>query len=158
MVKLFEGEKKDPKAIHESLQKGYGIEHPERISGYAGFFYELGDVYASDAIYQRMETFKGFKDFVLASLKEFEEGEYGDISEVDLDTNIENRWLFGIPKLFGRYDFRLHKSFHGDVMYQEIIRIRQRMKKTCILYDDEDETEIIDSQEHETHKESKGGG
>ena len=137
MVKLFEGKKIDPKAIHESLQKGYRIKHPEQIAGYAGFFYNLGDVYASDAVFKRMEQFQEFKDFVLNALKNFEDGEYGDISQFDLDENIENRWLFGVPKLFGRY------GFHPiGTRYREIIRIRQWNKITYIMYDSDHDAEM----------------
>ena len=47
MVKLIEGTRKDPKKIHDELQKGYRTQHPENIAGYAGFFYDLGEVYDS---------------------------------------------------------------------------------------------------------------
>lgn len=43
MKTIIKKKQTDPHAIHESLQKGYGIEHPERISGYAAFFFDLGD-------------------------------------------------------------------------------------------------------------------
>ena len=142
MVKLLEGKKKDAQAIHESLQKGYGTQHPERIAGYAAFFYNTGDVYISDAIDRRIKGYPAFLDFVMDSLKKFEEDDYGDISEDDYNENTENKWLFGCPRIFGRYGFRMRESFDHVSRYQEIIRIRKWGKNTYIMYDSDLDTEM----------------
>ena len=142
MVKLLEGKKKDSLAIHESLQKGYRIEHLERIAGYAGFFYETGDVYISDAIDRRIKQLPEFLDFVMKSLKEFEAGKYGDISESDFDENQENRYLFGIRRLFGRYGFNKRENYLGEPCYMEIIKIRKWGDNTYIMYDSDLDTEM----------------
>ena len=141
MVRLLEGKKKDPEKIRETLQKGYGAKHPETIMGYAGFFYETGDVYASDAIFRRISCLPEFRDFVMDAIKRFEAGDFGDISESDLDENTENRWLFGVPRLFGRYGYKPHASGEGGTIYREIIRIRQWGEHTYILFDSELDTE-----------------
>ena len=142
MVKLLEGKKKDARAIHESLQKGYRIVHPERITGYAGFFYETGDVYISDAIDRRIKQLPEFLDFVMKSLKAFEAGKYGDISKDDYDENEENRYLFGIRRLFGRYGFKLCKNYLGEPCYMEIIKIHKWGDNTYIMYDSDLDTEM----------------
>ena len=142
MVKLLKRKKKDSQAIHESLQKGYGIEHPERIAGYAGFFYQTGDVYISDAIDRRIKQLPEFFDFVMESLEQFEDGEYGDISESDFCENEENRYLFGIRRLFGRYGFKMRKNYLDETCYMEIIKIRKWGDNTYIMYDSDLDTEM----------------
>lgn len=142
MVKLIERTKKDPKKIHDALQKGYRTKHPENIVGYAGFFYDLGDVYVSDTIDKRMKSYEPFQCFVMESIRKFEDGDYGDISELDLDENIENRYLFGIPRLLGRYGFEMHRTRLNEMRYREIIRIRQWGSCTFIMYETDLDTEF----------------
>ena len=40
--RIERGKEKDPKAVYRTMQKGYGVKHPERISGYAGLFFGTG--------------------------------------------------------------------------------------------------------------------
>ena len=136
-VRIRKAEKRDPEKIHRTLQKGLRIEHPEKIMGYAGYFFDLGDVYASGYVAEQMED-ERFRTFVMDSLKQFDEGEYGDISRNDLDENIENRWIFGIDRLFGRYGYDLTEGEREqNEPYFEVICIRKHGENTWVTYDGE---------------------
>lgn len=136
-VRIRRTEKKDPEKIHSALQKGLRIEHPEKIKGYEGYFFDLGDVYVSDYIADRMDD-GWFRTFVTDSLKLFDKGEYGDISRNDRDENIENRWMFGIGSLFGRYGYDLTEGEKDrNTPYSEVIRIRTLDGNTWITSDSE---------------------
>ena len=116
-------QKQDPKKVHETLQKGYGVKHPEKILGYAGFFMDFEEVQASDAVAALMEKDESFRDFVLASFRAFQKDDYGRISESDRLDNIEDKWLGSGSELFGRYPY-------GPV--QETERINSRLPKNSI--------------------------
>ena len=123
-VRIRRAEKKDPEKIHSALQNGLRIDHPEKINGYAGYFFDLGDVYASGYIAGQMND-EEFRTFVMESLKQFDKGEYGDISRNDRDENIENRWMFGISNQFGRYGYYLTEGEkERKSPYYEVICIR----------------------------------
>ena len=105
-VRIRRKKKKDAELIHTTLQKGLGIQHPEKISGYAGFFFDLGDVYASGYVADKM--------------------------------NIENRWLFGIDRLFGRYGYDFTDREKGDTgPYFEVICVRMHENNTWVTFDSE---------------------
>ncbi len=74
-VRIRKAEKKDPEQIRKGLQKGFHIERPEKIMGYAGFFFELGDVYASGHVAEQMDI-EEFRSFVIDSLRRFDKGDY----------------------------------------------------------------------------------
>ena len=136
-VRIRRAEKKDPERIHSGLQKGLRIEHPEKIAGYAGFFYDSGDVYASGYIADQMD-YDRFRHFVTDSLKRFDSGDYGNISRNDDAENIENRWLFGIDRLFGRYGYCFEDGEKApDEKYDEIICIRKHDGNTWVTCDSE---------------------
>ena len=131
-VRILRTEKKNPEQIHSGLQNGYRIEHPEKIAGYAGFFFDLGDVYASGRISKQMDR-EEFRLFVMESVKRFGKGDYGLISRDDEDENIENRYLFGIDRLFGRYGYRRTEKDRFNV----VICIRKHEGNTWITEDSE---------------------
>ena len=137
-VRIRKAEKRDPGQIHKGLQEGLRIEHPERIMGYAGFFFDLGDVYASGYIAGLMKNSEQFRTFVTDSLRRFDKGDYGLISRSDRDENIENRCLFGISRLFGRYGYHLPDCGRkeGDP-YDEFICIRKLEENTWVTADSE---------------------
>ena len=136
-VRIRRKKKKDAELIHTTLQKGLGIQHPEKINGYAGFFFDLGDVYASGYVADRMNN-KRFRDFVMDCLKRFDKGEYGEISRQDEDENGWNRWQFGIGRLFGRYGYDFTDREKGDTgPYFEVICIRMHENNTWVTFDSE---------------------
>ncbi len=141
MIKLLNGSKTDKESIHKALQKGYGIEHPERISGYVGFFFNPGDVYVSDGVAEWIKESDAY-NFILESLKRFEREDYGHISESDKSENAENRWLWGTDHIFGRYGYKPIPLEGGDVQYQDFIKIRFLRGNTFVLFDSEMDDEI----------------
>ena len=135
-VRILKAEKPDPELVRRGLQKGFGIEHPERIRGFAGFLFSLGDVYVTGNIAEFMKCSEAFAGFVMESLKRFDRGDYGLISRSDKDENIENRCLFGIDRLFGRYGYRLPgSSGDGPDPYWRIACIRKLDGNTWVTYD-----------------------
>ena len=71
MIKICEDKPIDGEKLAESLKKGYGIPHPEKVSGYSGLFFHLGEVFASDTIARIMESSESFHDFIISCLKRF---------------------------------------------------------------------------------------
>lgn len=122
-------------AIHRSLQRGYGTKHPEKIHGYAGFFFDTGDVFISEGIAQFWED-EDLRLCVFASLGRFEKGDWGEISSGDIDVNIENRYLFG-GDTFGRYGYYYEDNGRGKERFDEVIKIRTWKGNTWISYDSE---------------------
>ena len=135
MKKIMELRKPDSQQIHESLSKGYGIPHPERISGYAGFFIRYGDVFVSDLIACTMDRIPAFHRFIRESVRRFTNDEYGLISQSDKDENIELKWLAGGGPIFGRYAFEERVMPDGEKEAAEIIKIRLYKGNTYILFD-----------------------
>lgn len=136
MKKIKESEKMNPEARHRTLQKGYGIEHPERINGYAGLFFHIGDVYASDWIAERMECSEQFREFVLQSLDRFSNDDYGDISESDHDENIEVKWISCGWPLFARYGYMIDRG-NGKEVLETVIKIRRLKDATTVMEESE---------------------
>ena len=140
MKVILEEKKLNPEAIHRSLQKGYGIEHPERISGYPGFFANYGTAYVSDEVHRFMELSPEFRKFVFESLKRYQDNEYGQISEWDWEFNVEDKWLGGGSELFGRYaygEWRTLYSQRSTKCPERFIKIRGYQGNTYILFDAE---------------------
>lgn len=135
MKKIKEAKKMDPEARHRQLQKGYGIEHPERIHGYAGLFFDLGDVYASDWIAEWMENCEQFREFVFRSLERFSNDDYGEISELDHDGNVESKWISCGWPLFGRYGYTIDRG--GKEVVVSIIKVRRLERVTTVMEDSE---------------------
>ena len=147
-VRIQKNDKRDVGQIHRNLQKGLRVEHPEKIMGYAGFFFDLGDVYASGFIAEQMD-FEEFRSFVFDSLKRFNKGDYGQISQNDNDENVENRCLFGINRLFGRYGFYFPdcRRKNSDP-YDEVICIRKLEENTWVTEDSEADWFLFLEDEH----------
>ena len=142
MKKIMESKKRDAAAFHRSLQKGYGIEHPERVSGYAGLCFNIGDVYASDRIADRMERSAEFRGFVLDCIRRFSADDYGDISEYDHDNNVEGKWIAFGDDLFARYPFGTTVSGKGTQIPKEVLKVRYISGRTYVLYDSDLDTMI----------------
>ena len=136
MKKIREAEKLDREARHQALQKGYGVEHPERIHGYAGLFFTLGDVYASDEVMKFMEWSEDFRAFVFQSLDRYAHDDYGDISENDHDENVEVKWLSCGWPLFGRYGYKTDRG-NGKEVLLTVIKIRRLQNATTVMEDSE---------------------
>ena len=136
MKKIKEAKKLDWEARHQELQRGYGVEHPERIHGYEGLFFTLGDVYASDAVVKFMEWSEDFRAFVFQSLGRFAHDDYGDISENDHDENVEMKWLSCGWPLFGRYGYKTVRG-NGKEVLLTVIKIRRLKNVTTVMGESE---------------------
>lgn len=53
--------------VYKDCQRGYGIKEPDRVSGFAGFFYRLSDIYA----YGRLEKWLENNDEMVGELLHF---------------------------------------------------------------------------------------
>lgn len=116
--------------------------------GYAGFFFELGDVYASGYVAEQMDI-EEFRSFVFDSLRRFDKGDYGQISRSDEDENIENRCLFGIDRLFGRYGYHFPNCRRTEKdPFDEVICIRKHEGNTWITVDSEADWFLFLEDEH----------
>ena len=129
--------KQDPAKIHETLQKGYGTKHPEKIHGYAAFFMDYGEVKASDHVAYGMEHNRDFREFVYASIRSFKNDDYGLISDSDWDNNIEDKWISGGYDLMGRYAYGTAQGKRHGPLPERIIKIRYYRGTTYVLYDAE---------------------
>ncbi len=146
MKTMIRKKPQDSKAIHENLQKGYGIEHPEKISGYAAFFMNDGDIFVSDKVDNWMACQPGFREFILSCIQEFRKDNYGHISWHDYEENIEDKCIAGGYELYGRYAFGRTRESHGYSMPDEYIKIRYYHGNTYILFDSEPAWLILDAE------------
>ncbi len=137
MKKIISAGVVDPREIHEKLKKGYGLEHPERVNGYRGFFVSYGNVYVSDDVAVRMEHSKEFSDFVYQSFRDFQNDSYGMIANFDHDENVECKWLGGAAPVLGRYPYGPLRNLHGYAMPETFIKIRSHGDNTYIMFDAE---------------------
>ena len=133
----------DPKEIRSRLRKGYGVNHPEKIFGYADFFFDPGDVFASDTVAAAMERIEAFRLFVHSCIQDFRQDRYGYISQSDHDENVEDKWLGGGWELFGRYAYGPVDTAYDPPMPAEYIKIRYYRGSTYVLYDAEPDWLIL---------------
>ena len=141
MKKIYSAERKDPKDVLEACKAGYHIEHPEQINGFVGLCMNYGDIYVTDQIADRMNWQQEFKEFVLKSLDDFKNDEYGDVSDNDEYNNIEDKWIAGGWDLFGRYPSPKISSSGKPYDY---IKIRFYHGNTYVYYDSDLEFELME--------------
>ena len=134
-VKVVKEERRDPEALHRGLQRGLGIKHPERILGYAGLFFDTGDVYASREVAEHMTRYPGFSATILEILKRFSKEDYGEVSDSVVQDNGESRWLSGGRFLYGRYG--CGKGHDDPERFHVNIRVRKHWDHTFVTYESE---------------------
>jgi len=116
--KLFYTDKMpDPVQMHNTVSKGFGIKHPERINGYYGYFlFHLGEVWVSAKILRCARLIPGFKKELMSFIERFKNGDYGQISESDRYENTECRYLGGsVYGMVARYP-----SARGAVCFEGV--------------------------------------
>ncbi len=102
-----------PEQIHKGLQDGYGTKHPERTSGYTGFFAKMPNVYAYGKLEKMLEEDKKLEPLLVGYAKNFLCDEYGLATPDEEDMNVESRWIAGTYRwCVGRYTYK-HK---GDIV------------------------------------------
>ena len=134
-VRIVKEEKRDLAATYKGLQRGLGIQHPERILGFVGLFFDTGNVYASGELASDMSKSPRFGAFILEILRRFSKEDYGDISENDFQDNGEVRWLGGGGRLYGRYACG-KSSWHEDRV-SSYICVRQHQGYMWVTYESE---------------------
>lgn len=110
----------------KKAQQGYGIERPDAIQGFSGYFgFTFGDVYVENETYRLLQSDKDFEAVVNACLQQFRNLNYGrGISKDENELNFENRLFFGFNfGLIGRYitrygtlEIRIPKAKHTEIV------------------------------------------
>ena len=97
--------KKDPQKIYEAVKAGYGIEHPERISGFYGaFMLPDKDVYLSDKLARAAVNSDEIRKYIDDCIKRFLDDDYGFVTEWERGAYIEDKYIAGDTSWFiGRY-------------------------------------------------------
>ena len=106
--------------VYKDCQRGYGIKRPDDVIGFMGFFYRLPDVYAYGRVERWLENNGKMEGELLKFIKRFYNGDYGFITELEHDGNVENRWLCGTAwGSIARYSFdgeNVSNSYGGVVL------------------------------------------
>ena len=99
----------DTEKIHASVKKAYGINNPQNIQGYGGYFgFSFGKIYIDEHISNALEFESGLEGELNACLERFRALDYGDMAtDSEKELNTENRLFFGLNcGLTGRYGTR----------------------------------------------------
>ncbi len=95
-ILLLKAEEPAIDAITEAVAQGYGLDHPQRIHGFAGSFaFYVPDVYVTPAVQGLIRRDGRFRDTLLQCLARFRSEDYGCISDQDAENNNEQRYLCG---------------------------------------------------------------
>ena len=133
MRKYLSFERPNPEMIYKGVQDAYGIKRPEKVLGFGGFFFSLGDVYVSDYVYETILQSKEFEAFIQESLDRFKAEDYGMISGADFDENVENLYFGGGAWMFARYFYENKQCSWRS----EYIKVRTMRDYTYIAFDSE---------------------
>lgn len=139
----------DPEAIVKGLQKGYGIEHPEKIAGFAGFFRDIPVVYAYGIAEKLAEEDTKIAEEFVGFVKRFMQDDYGFVSRDEYSNNGEQKWLAGTCNWsIARYAFqdRGLQMYGGMVLeffdgYGLIYSIEEDMSEIHAKYYDDPENQ-----------------
>ncbi len=108
-MKLFyhdESERLGHEQAVEVCQQIYGIEHPERISGFGVFGYKLFDIYLYGRLENWVEDNPDLEEELNEFIRQFMREDYGFVTRDEAYNNSENKWLCGsCCWSIGRYSF-----------------------------------------------------
>lgn len=138
-MKLFYQEPQpNAKKIHKCLSKGYGIKHPENISGYAGtFLFRVPDVYLSDKVANRLERNEKASEELMSMITRLHKNDYGFVTDFEQECNIETRYFSYSPSwMIGRYS---SETFNGVIL-------ETLFDMTIIYYPEEDIADVLHKQ------------
>lgn len=144
-MKLFYQDRKqiDYQEIHDVVKKAYGIEHPEKIHGYAGaFMFTLLDVYVSDRLEPILESDPQFSAQLMDIIKRFSREDYGESFSDEVDNNIERRY-FGFSS---RFMIARYMTDHGMIVFEFFHDM------ALLYFADEDISAIRKSQEEKYNR------
>lgn len=105
MILFYEPMPKDTKKIEETVGKATGIDNPAKIAGYSGaFLFDLPPIYLSPRLSEIFKNKPSISDTLSSILKRFLVEDYGEISDVELENNKDQRWAFNsYADMIGRY-------------------------------------------------------
>lgn len=121
--RIREGDRRDLKEVYRNLQRGYGLEHPERVNSFQGLLFGRGNAFVSGRILEKMKITE-YRLFVYDSLGSFYKEKYGDVSAETNEENGMSRWLGNGEYVTGRYGY-FRGGYRGRQQFDEAIRIRK---------------------------------
>ena len=92
--------------LREGLQKGLGVEKPERIHGYQAFFFRVSDIYAYGSLERVVDGNEKMEKELKAFVERFKKQDWGFITRGEFFSNVEQRCLWGLCDYqIARYSF-----------------------------------------------------
>ncbi len=92
--------------VVEGCKTGYGINHPEKISGFNSYFFRLADIYLVGELEEWCDRDPRIEVELQKFIKRYEKEDYGFVTRAESNNNSENRWLCGSCSwTVGRYYF-----------------------------------------------------
>ena len=115
-MRLFiQGEKVDVQKRIEQVGQAYGIRHPERVHGFAGYFLRsTPNIYLSDKAEAYLNQHPGFEAELNGIVKRFNGDDFGLLPKDDVQTQLEDIYMFGAF----RWLKGIYESSAGIVTYE----------------------------------------
>lgn len=134
-MKLFyKDQSPDFSKILAATSKGYGIQNPDKINGFAGaFLFTLLDVYLSERLEQLLEFSPEFASTLHGLFDRFKNEDYGDISINEESANSEQRYLCGCHT----YMIARYETVAGKIIFQSFLDM------SLLYFDEEDISAIV---------------
>lgn len=111
----IKGEKVDVQKRIEQVGKAYGIRHPERIHGFAGYFLRgTPDTYLSDKAEEYLVLHPEFETELKEIIRQFNGGDFGMLPKDDVQAQLEDIYMFGAF----RWKKGIYESSAGIVTYE----------------------------------------
>lgn len=105
MILWREGKKVDYAKVREQVGKAYGIENPQNIQGFYGYFcYGEDNIWISEAVEKYLLGDGEFAKELDEAIKRFYKDDFGDIGKDVYSENIANKYLFGCYGVEGIYN------------------------------------------------------
>ncbi len=111
----IKGEKVDVQKRIEQVGKAYGIRHPERVHGFAGYFLRsTPNIYLSDKAEAYLNQHPGFEAELNGIVKRFNGDDFGLLPKDDVQAQLEDIYMFGAF----RWLKGIYESSAGIVTYE----------------------------------------
>ncbi|MBQ6425179.1 MAG: hypothetical protein IJK14_06290 [Clostridia bacterium] len=89
-------EKVDVKNRTEMVGQAYGIKHPEKVHGFAGFFLRGDpDTYLSDGTEAYLNAHPEFETEIQEAVRRFRADDFGLLPKFDVQAQLEDIYMFG---------------------------------------------------------------
>ena len=125
-MKLIYHDEREPISndeLREGLQKGLGVEKPERIHGYQAFFYRVSDIYAYGVLEKVLDGNEKVEKELKTFAERFKKDDWGFITSNEYYSNVEQRCMWGISDYqIARYSFENPDLRHEGGVVLEFFR------------------------------------